>query len=421
MEIITINDINYILADYILQNAPIYSKSCRSSKELIRKKEIQDYIFARYIDNQWIITEGKSAKFDKVLIQQKIISNIDELNSNINITIDDNGIEKAPNILQLTDDEKFKDNNGNILHIKTIGERKYDKIYFKVKDVSNSFNIVYLNDSITDKNGRYEYDIDYKYFICNQKDNSRRITCNKELYLTYQGMLRVLFVSRNNKTTPFIKWATEVLFTIHLGKSEDQEQLGSQLIGINYKTIKDVFKSNSSNTPCVYLYLINNANNIFKDDTYNENDLLCKFGCTDDLVRRCSEHNNKLNKEFNTNIELICFSIIDPKYIFDAENNINQYFKSNIISYKKMKELIVINKKDLGQIKQHYKMIQNSYIGRYEEMNNKIIQLEKDILELNNNIKLLNEKQKNELLIEKHKNELKQKDIEILEYKLKLL
>jgi len=54
-------------------------------------------------------------------------------------------------------------------------------------------------------------------------------------------------------------------------------------------------------------------------------------------------------------------------------------------------------------------------------MNNKIIQLEKDILELNNNIKLLNEKQKNELLIEKHKNELKQKDIEILEYKLKLL
>jgi hypothetical protein len=87
-----------------------------------------------------------------------------------------------------------------------------------------------------------------------------------------------------------------------------------------------------------------------------------------------------------------------------------------------MKELIVINKKDLSQIKQHYKMIQNSYIGRYEEMQNKIIQLEKEIIlkennyareiiELNNNIIL---QSKNiELINEIHKNELKDKDIEL--------
>lgn len=189
-----------------------------------------------------------------------------------------------------------------------------------------------------------------------------------------------------------------------------------------FKNVKNV----KTFLPCVYLYLINNANNIFKDNNYNDDDLLCKFGCTYDLERRCSEHNKKFNKEFNCNIELICFSIIDSRYIFDAENNIQQYFKSNIIEYKNTKELIVINKKDLAQIKQHYKMIQNSYIGRYEEMNNKIIQLEKDILELNNNIKLkdkdielLNEKYKNEL---KDKDiELKNKDIEILQYKLKLL
>ena len=43
----------------------------------------------------------------------------------------------------------------------------------------------------------------------------------------------------------------------------------------------------------------------------------------------------------------------------------------------------------------YYKMIQNSYIGRYEEINNKIIQLEKYILEL------------------KHQLELKDKDLEL--------
>ena len=132
-----------------------------------------------------------------------------------------------------------------------------------------------------------------------------------------------------------------------------------------------------------------------------------------------SEHDKKYSKEFNTKIELLCFSIIEAKYIFEAENNITQYFKSNIIEYKNSKELIVINKKDIIQIKQHYKMIQNSYIGRYDEMNNKISLLEKEIIELNN--KLLIKDKDIEILIQKHKNELKDKDIEILEYKIKLL
>ena len=64
-------------------------------------------------------------------------------------------------------------------------------------------------------------------------------------------------------------------------------------------------------------------------------------------------------------------------------------------------------------------MIQNSYIGRYDEMNNKISLLEKEIIELNNKI-LLKDKDI-EILIERHKNELKDKDIQILEYKIKLL
>ncbi len=62
-------------------------------------------------------------------------------------------------------------------------------------------------------------------------------------------------------------------------------------------------------------------------------------------------------------------------------------------------------------------MIQNSYIGRYEEINNKIIQLEKYILEL-----------KHQLELKDKDLELKQKDIllanqknELLEMKLLML
>ena len=113
MELITINNINYILGDYILANAPIYSHSCRSSRDIIRNKKIESsqFIYARKINETWIQNEGKSAKFDKVLINSEFIKTIPELNNQnesiYEVINDDNGIEKAPNIIHLNNDEKL--------------------------------------------------------------------------------------------------------------------------------------------------------------------------------------------------------------------------------------------------------------------------------------------------------------------------
>ena len=424
MEIVKLNEIEYINCDDFFKKAPIYCKDSRNGRELIKNKKIKDFIYVRLKENKWIITDGKSYKYDKILFKKSFIDTIKEITEPIII---DNKYETVPDIIHLDNNEKFKDNEGNIIEIETLGERKVNNIYFKVKDVMIGFGMDNLITTIIDKNTTYNENIDYKYFYL-KKEVNKQIK-KKELYLTYRGLLRVLFVSRNGKTDKFIKWATETLFTGQLGEQEDKDNLASDLLGVNAKTIKDVFKTNSSKTPVVYLYLIGNANQLLKNNrslimqgaasNYNENDILCKYGCTDDLERRCSEHDKKYNKEFNTKIELLCFSIIESKYIFEAESNITQYFKSNLIEYKNSKELIVINKKDISQIKQHYKMIQNSYIGRYDEMNNKISLLEKEIIELNNKI-LLKDKDI-EILIGKHNNELKDKDIKILEYKIKLL
>ena len=72
MEIIRIDNNNYILSDEIIKNAPIYSKGCRSSRELIRTKKIEPskFIYARKINEKWTRTEGKSVKFDKVIIKE---------------------------------------------------------------------------------------------------------------------------------------------------------------------------------------------------------------------------------------------------------------------------------------------------------------------------------------------------------------
>ena len=182
MNHITIESKKYIIGDIVIKDAPIFSKGCRGTRNLIKKKEIDNnkFIFARQVDDKWVISDGRSVKFDKVFFTQQFIDSIPELNKECDKEIkDDNGIMKAPNIIYLKDDEKFKDDNGNVIEIETRGERDVDTAYFKVKDVMDGFDMLYLNDSINDKNGSYEYEKDYKYFICNLEENTRYKTSKK--------------------------------------------------------------------------------------------------------------------------------------------------------------------------------------------------------------------------------------------------
>jgi len=171
MEIIIVDNNNYILGDDIIKYAPIYSKSCRSSRQLVRTKKIDvsKYSYVRRIKDKWIKCDGKSVKFDKIIINEEIIKIIPELNNLNQIICDDNGVEKAPNIINLNDDEKFRDNENNILEIETRGEREPNKIFFKVKDVADKFNKEHLQNDIIHEKSLYKNNIDYKYFICDKK------------------------------------------------------------------------------------------------------------------------------------------------------------------------------------------------------------------------------------------------------------
>ena len=444
MELITINNINYILGDYILANAPIYSHSCRSSRDIIRNKKIESsqFIYARKINEMWVQNEGKSAKFDKVLINSEFIKTIPELNNQnemeCEVINDDNGIEKAPNIIHLNDDEKFKDCDGNILEIETRGERECNKIYFRVKDVMKCFNMELLQNIIIKENTLYKNNIDYKYFICEKKNtivnNSSKTTIKKELFLTYEGMLRVLFVSRNNKTTHFIKWATETLFTCQMGSIEQKQDLTSNILGVSIKAVKQVFNKNISTIPCIYLLNFNTVDklrNTFNiPDTFNNDMIVCKFGCTKDIESRMKDHQSTYGKLNNVELNLLMFAYIDPQFIFEAETNIKDYLNQYLYKYESYNELIIINPKLIKNIKNQYDMIQNKYSGHIKELLLQMKELENKLSLTEaamkiNSLKYENEineyKHKNDILILQHKNELQNKNVEVLEYKLQLL
>lgn len=152
----------------------------------------------------------------------------------------------------------------------------------------------------------------------------------------------------------------------------------SMFNGASIGAIKEAFKTSSGKTPCVYLFVIGNANELLKTDIYSADTLLYKFGYTDDLPRRSGEHERDFKKIFKVDhIELMIFSVIDPKYISDAETSLKDYFKSNKVDYANTKELITLTKTEYEKASKHYTLIKNSYIGCYMEMQDRIDKLER--------------------------------------------
>ena len=70
MEIVKLNEIEYINCDDVFKKAPIYCKDSRNGRELIKNKKIKDFIYARLKENKWTITDGKSYKYDKILFKK---------------------------------------------------------------------------------------------------------------------------------------------------------------------------------------------------------------------------------------------------------------------------------------------------------------------------------------------------------------
>jgi hypothetical protein len=419
MSAIIINNKKYTLVDNVIKNSPIFCKGVRSSRDFIKRKLIEPkyYIFARCINDEWTVNEGKSPKYDRVLIRNVCLSKLEPYMKEINNeNVISNGVEKAPEIVDLEDEEKFIDENGNVLEIETRGSRECDKIYFKVKDVSIGFDMDNLQNIIIKNNTKYTSDIDYKFFMCNKKNNvliktGKKQQVTKELFLTYEGMLRVLFVSKNNKVNQFVKWATEKLFTIQMGTQIQKTELVSKILGTNATNVIEVFNTQANSIPVTYFFTLGTVKDLRKsmsiNDTYDDDQIVSIYGYTKDIVRRTREH-AKYYKQFKgVDLKLKYQSYVDPQYLSNAEKDISDYVDdiNCRFEFKSEKEIIIVNSKQMKRFESQYKSVSKKYMGHITDL----------VSELNV------ERHKNELLVEQHKNEVQKyenmllkKDLEIM-------
>jgi hypothetical protein len=218
-----------------------------------------------------------------------------------------------------------------------------------------------------------------------------------------------------------------------MGTNEQKLKLRDTL-GVLPEAVKEVCKKSTSPISCIYLFSLGTVANLRKtfniitEGNYNDNDIVVKYGRTEDLERRTSEHNNDYGKMENVELRLMMYSFVDSSYASDAETDI-----ANFYTYSKYKydidgrnEMAIIPKDKLDIVKKEYEKIRKIYAGSLKELLNEIERLKQE----NENIKLhhqieLNKQQMNihklehslELQKEKYDNEILKRDFEI--YKLK--
>jgi hypothetical protein len=431
--------------------SPEFFYGCKTKpRTIIQKKKIPttEYVYANLKKNEWSITteECKKAQLlvtkdwadkyffttikrnnDTEIKECQEIQNISEkdinlqniIENNTNENINDDICENAPPKFFLRDDEKFKDINGNTIEIETLGTHERNKIFFKVKDVMDGFNLNSLDKVLLDTRYNYKRNTHYKtFFIRETLGNHELPTIKKCLYLTYKGILKVLFSSRSGNAENFQDWAEEKLFTIQMGSKEEKQKLGTQLLKVDLKTFKAVFDSYASTFPCIYLISLGKVKDL--RETFNispeisDKMTVYKYGFTEDLERRLKEHNLDYGKMKNVNINLSVFHMIDAKYISKAENDISNLFETfgkklivneNELTQQKRKELVFFDEKEYKQITEHYKLIGLKYIGSTQYLQDKVQELQNEIKILNLNRELDVQKLVNE-------NELLKKDLE---------
>lgn len=90
-------------------------------------------------------------------------------------------------------------------------------------DIRHGLGLAYTK-TINGKERKY-----YKIPILYDNDNGTDGTGGNDLYLTYNGIVKMLYVSNSLTANNFQKWASRSLFTLQMGTLENKKQLISEM------------------------------------------------------------------------------------------------------------------------------------------------------------------------------------------------
>lgn len=390
---------DFYLLDELKEYDPKFFYGCaqKGPEKIIEKKNILDFEVVKYTKKDGDYNWSESTfnyKRSKLLVGLRwAADNIPKLCGKIG----GYKYEDAPPLLELTEEECFKDKNGRKLDVEVRGERSEDKVVFKAKDIARIFEMDNLNIVIVEKKSFVKGEDYHVYSINNRLTNGESSTNGSKpcIFLTYNGLLKVVFESRSGIAKTFRSWATKVIYTA--GTPIQREEVSKTILRADSKCVKTVLSKSVHTTPCIYLFSLGKVKDLRKLEYFKEalknasGGTVYKWGRTIDLKRRTGEHN--ITYGSIEGVTLVLEILTTREKYNDLQN---QYGGC-------LKDLVDKNNLQSQEIKEL----------KYElTIKNKDIELKnKDIELLEKDVKLERERSKSSLL---------EKEVEILNLKLQL-
>lgn len=394
MEVIVNNTSYYSLASLIEDVK--YSSIFNSNNNMPERKLLQKYnvpytevIYAYHHNNEWKLSTSSYCRA-KVLITKKWIINklpVDgELVNNTHIA----------SLLELNQLPKLTIEGKEVnIEVRSLGPLSLDNILFRCRDVKNIFNMNNLINNILNDSSSYTRDIDYKTITV---DGGRQ----PYVYLTFQGLLRVIFVSRGSKVSEEIqRWIANVIYTCQYGTRQERMGLVKSILPDYAEIINDIF--GKFEFTCIYL---------LKIGTYDKYTDVYKFGRTNNFNRRYKEH----NKTYNTVCSVCLLQYVDEDYLPKAETEIHNYMSdiNALIDVEGHDELVTLTDKQVKSVSNIYKHVGHAYaVGN--------VKLQDTIEAMRHEIELLNKDKDIQLMKKDMQLMEKDKDMQLLEKDLQLI
>lgn len=363
---------------------------CKRVREIINVLKVPEdkYIYAYEKNKEMIISTPKYCKA-KLFIDNEWFNNyIDTIEPVIDI---------RPDEIILKDHECLESPEGKKYNIRVYGERDITKCFLSVKDIEKELGYEDLQKYIIREWSSYNINEDYKYFSVQklntiEKKDTKIFTVQKvyetaffgqqkKMYLTYNGFIKMLYITKNKQAQGLRNWITKIIYTIHMGTQKERIKCVDKVLGCDNTLAKDLLKISLNSITCVYFIILGYRKNIMPNDydEDNEDELICKFGFTKDLKRRFREHENKFNERFNTKINLKYYSNINETFLSEAERQLHDFFDEYKYTIYKDKELISFPAEDIKDVKKLYKEIGKLCIGNVIRLENVIKDKERDI------------------------------------------
>jgi len=220
----------YLLNDLITFDRPFFVGCIREPRKTVQKKNIPDhqYWFATYSKrtDTWssAIPENKKAK---VLISEEWThNNLPKFTGNQ----DNYKYKPPPPLLELEDHEKFTDQAGNVFEVEVRGDKTKEGIRFNCEDVARIFEMDLIH-NIDRWLDRTEY-----FIFCSDKLLLSRSLSEQNIggqptstYLTYNGLLKIIFASRSGVAYKFQDWASNIIYAAHLGTPDERVDVAADI------------------------------------------------------------------------------------------------------------------------------------------------------------------------------------------------